>query len=75
MLRGGEATLAPDGDFVLAAGDELLLAGRPGARRALDTTLFVPSVLEYVVNGRRVPSSWIWRKLTRTPVADASVRR
>ena len=74
VLRDDEATLAPDGDFVLAAGDELLLAGRPGARRALDTTLFVPSVLEYVVNGRRVPSSWIWRKLTRTPV-DASTRR
>jgi Trk K+ transport system NAD-binding subunit len=66
VLRGDEATLAPDGDFVLAPGDELLLAGRPGARRALDTTLFVPSVLEYVVHGRRVPSSWIWRKLTRT---------
>ena len=48
VLRGDEATLAPDGDFVLAAGDELLLAGRPGSRRALDTTLFVPSVLEYV---------------------------
>jgi voltage-gated potassium channel len=75
VLRGDEATLAPDGDFVLAAGDELLLAGRAGARRALDTTLFVPSVLEYVVHGRRVPSSWIWRKLTRTPAADASVRR
>lgn len=75
VLRAGEATLAPDGDFALAAGDELLLAGRPGARRALDTTLFVPSVLEYVVNGRRVPSSWIWRKLARTPIADASVRR
>ncbi|SOC46410.1 Trk K+ transport system, NAD-binding component [Blastococcus aggregatus] len=67
VLRGDEATLAPDGDFVLAAGDELLLAGRPGSRRSLDTTLFVPSVLEYVVHGRRVPSSWIWRKLAREP--------
>ena len=75
VLRGDEATLAPDGDFVVAEGDELLLAGRPGSRRALETTLFVPSVLEYVVLGRRVPSSWIWRKLTRTPVAAASVRR
>ena len=35
VLRGGEATLAPDDDFVLAAGDELLLAGWPAARRAL----------------------------------------
>ncbi len=71
VLRGDGATLAPDGDFVLAEGDELLLAGRPGSRRALGTTLFVPSVLEYVVHGRRVPSGWLWRKLTRTPVVDA----
>jgi voltage-gated potassium channel len=75
VLRNGEATLAPDEEFVLAAGDELLLAGRPSARRALGTTLFVPSVLEYVVHGRRVPASWIWRKLTRTPVTDAGSRR
>ncbi|RBY75714.1 potassium transporter TrkA [Blastococcus sp. TF02-09] len=75
VLRDGEVTLAPEGDFVLAPGDELLLAGRPGARRALGTTLLVPSVLEYVVHDRRVPASWIWRKLTRTPVADATSLR
>jgi hypothetical protein len=76
VLRAGEATLAPDEDFVLAAGDELLLAGRPAARRALGTILFVGSVLEYVVSGRRVPSSWIWRKLASTPAvgADAAGR-
>lgn len=67
VLRDGESTLAPDDDFVLRAGDELLLAGRPSARRALGTALFVESVLEYVVSGRRVPSSWIWRKLTSEP--------
>jgi hypothetical protein len=67
VLRNGEATLAPDDDFVLEAGDELLLAGRPAARRALGTVLFVEAVLEFVLTGRRVPSSWIWRKLARTP--------
>jgi Trk K+ transport system NAD-binding subunit len=71
VLRGGRATLAPDDDFVLAAGDELLLAGWPAARRALGTILFVESVLEYVVSGRRVPSSWIWRKLGPAPVAGS----
>jgi voltage-gated potassium channel len=64
VLRDGEATLAPDDDFVLAAGDEILLAGWAAARRALGTILFVDSVREYVVTGRRVPSSWIWRKLS-----------
>jgi Trk K+ transport system NAD-binding subunit len=64
VLRGQEATLAPDDDFVLAPGDELLFAGWPAARRALDTTLLVDAVREYVVTGRRMPSSWIWRRLT-----------
>ena len=67
VLRDGRATLAPDDDFVLAPGDELLLAGWAAARRALDTVLHVDAVREYVVTGRRVPSSWVWRKLSRTP--------
>jgi voltage-gated potassium channel len=67
VLRGDSATLAPGGDFVLASGDELLLAGWPAARRALGITLVVDAVLEYVVSGRRVPSSWIWRRLSRRP--------
>ena len=66
VLRGDEAHLAPDDDFVLSAGDEILLAGRPSARRALSTVLFVDSALAYVVSGRRGPESWIWRKLSRT---------
>jgi hypothetical protein len=64
VMRGGTATLAPDEDFVLEPGDELLLAGWSAARRALDTILLVPGLLEYLVTGRRIPSSWIWRKLT-----------
>ena len=65
VLRGDDCSLAPDGDFPLAADDEILLAGRPAARRALDTTLLLETVGEYVLSGRRVPSSWIWRRLSR----------
>jgi voltage-gated potassium channel len=76
VLRGGEATLAPEPDFVLAAGDELLLAGWPAARRALETTLVVDAVREYVATGRRVPSSWVWRKVSGTPrETEDAVRR
>ena len=64
MLRGDESTLAPGPDFVLAPDDEVLLAGWPAARRALDTTLLVDSVREYVATGRRVPAGWVWRKLS-----------
>jgi hypothetical protein len=64
VLRGDEATVAPEPDFVLAAGDELLIAGWGAARRALEIVLEVDAVREYVVTGRRVPSSWIWRRLS-----------
>jgi Trk K+ transport system NAD-binding subunit len=70
VLRGDDATLTPDPDFRLAPGDELLLAGWSAARRALDTTLVVDSVLEYLVSGRRVPASWVWRKLGPAPRRD-----
>ena len=73
VMRGREATLAPGDDFVLEPGDELLLAGWAAARRALDTILLVDGVLEYIVTGRRAPSSWIWRKLTPARVlSDAA---
>jgi voltage-gated potassium channel len=64
VRRDSELTLAPDDDFELTAGDELLLVGWPAARRALSTVLFVDAAREYVLSGRRVPSSWVWRRLT-----------
>ena len=57
--------LAPPDDFRWTAGDELLLVGEPAARRLLDSTLLVDAVREYVLHGRHVPSSWIWRLVTR----------
>jgi Trk K+ transport system NAD-binding subunit len=69
VLRAGpdrdHTMLAPDDDFVLALEDEILLAGLPAARRALDTTSTVDAAREYVRSGRHVPSSWIWRRLSR----------
>jgi voltage-gated potassium channel len=69
LLRGDDATLAPGPDVVLASGDELLLVGWPAARRALEVTLVVDAVREYVVSGRRVPSGWVWKKLGRVAPA------
>jgi voltage-gated potassium channel len=65
LARDGDTVVAPDDDEELAAGDELLLVGRPSARRLLDSTLFADATREYVLHGRHVPSSWIWRTLTR----------
>jgi Trk K+ transport system NAD-binding subunit len=63
VMRDDECILTPGDDLVLAPGDELLLCGRPAARRALDTTMVVDAAREYVVSGRHVPASWIWRRL------------
>ena len=57
--------LAPPDEFTLEADDELLLVGAPAARRLLDSTLLVDPVREYVLHDRHVPSSWIWRLITR----------
>jgi voltage-gated potassium channel len=64
LRRGDEYILTPDDSVVLAEDDELLLAGEPRARRALDMTLRVDGVLEYVVTGEHAPQSWIWRRLS-----------
>ncbi|GIJ59559.1 potassium channel family protein [Virgisporangium aurantiacum] len=70
LKHGDELVLTPSDDHLLADGDEILLAGDPLARRELDTTLTVDGVLSYVVTGNHVPSSWIWRRLSRRPVSD-----
>ncbi|MEU4695067.1 NAD-binding protein [Actinoplanes sp. NPDC023714] len=66
ILRDGQVTLGPADDHVLQAGDQLLLAGQPPEQRALTDTLTIDSVSRYVLYGQRVPSSWIWRRLTRS---------
>ncbi|GIF12680.1 potassium channel family protein [Actinoplanes teichomyceticus] len=66
ILRDGQATLGPDDDYVLRAGDQLLLAGQPWEQRALLDTVTIDSVSRYVLYGHRVPASWIWRRLTRS---------
>lgn len=75
LLRGGDALLTPDGDTVLARDDELLFAGQAAERRELESTMIIDSTAAYVLFDQHVPSSWIWRKLTRKqPTAGASTR-
>ena len=72
LLRGAEATLTPDDDVVLAADDELLLAGQPAHRRELESTMVVDSTAAYVLFDQRIPSSWVWRRLSRKDVDPGS---
>jgi len=65
LMRDGTSTLTPDQDLVLRADDELLLSGRLRARAALDLTKSDVFTASYVIEGRRVPSSWVWRRFGR----------
>jgi voltage-gated potassium channel len=65
LLRDGERTMTPGGDVSLRAEDQLLLAGRLRDRAALDTTMTEVFTASYVIDGRRVPSSWVWRRFAR----------
>ena len=75
LLRDGEAVLTPGDDVVLAAGDQLLFAGHTTERRALQSTLVVDSGAAYVLRGRRIPSSWLWRRLARAEIEPAPPER
>jgi hypothetical protein len=72
LLRGGEAVLTPDAETVLAPDDEILFAGGGSERRGLEATMVVDSTGAYVLFDRHIPSSWVWRKLSRQqPDPDA----
>jgi voltage-gated potassium channel len=70
IFRDGDRTMAPARDMVLQAGDELLLAGHLRDKAALHTTMTEASTASYVLDGRRVPASWVWRRFTSADSAD-----
>ncbi len=64
LVRDGEGIVTPDDDQLLQVGDELLLAGTASARRALDAILGDVATATYVIEGRMVPSGWLWRRVS-----------
>jgi voltage-gated potassium channel len=74
VIRGDDALLLPEEDFILQHGDKLLFAGDAAARRSLSTTTLLDATAEYVLYDRHIPSSWIWRRLTRKEALAAAGR-
>jgi voltage-gated potassium channel len=74
LIRDDETVVGPSEEMLLRDGDALLLAGRPAARRALGSTLHDEPTAAYVVEGRIVPSSWVWRWLSRDATGASSHR-
>ena len=75
LLHDGEAVLTPDDEVVLGIGDQLLFAGHTSERQALASTLVVDASAAYVLFDRRIPSSWVWRRLARAEVVQPSDER
>ena len=75
LQREDRSILTPDAATVLQPGDQLLLAGRPTSRRAMDMTLIVEPVCDYVVTGQRQPVGAVWRALSPRTPARAPARR
>jgi Trk K+ transport system NAD-binding subunit len=65
VQRDADSILTPDDDFLLQPNDEILFAGRSTERRGLENTLLDDSIREYVLYGRHVPASWVWRRIKR----------
>jgi Trk K+ transport system NAD-binding subunit len=72
LFRDGDRTMAPPGDMMLRAGDNLLLGGRIRDQAALNTTMTELPTASYVLDGRRVPAGWLWRRFTKVDAAGAS---
>ncbi|MDX6326610.1 MAG: voltage-gated potassium channel [Nocardioidaceae bacterium] len=66
LLSGEDSVAAPDDDEPVGLGDRLLVASGRDARRALEATLCHEPTTAYVLEGRFVPSGWLWRALARS---------
>ncbi|MGZ5405243.1 MAG: NAD-binding protein, partial [Nocardioides sp.] len=74
LFRDGERTMAPSGDVTLRTGDDLLLAGRLTERAALHSTLTEDPTASYVLDGRRVPAGWLWRRFSKAHASGTERR-
>ncbi|MEP7160814.1 MAG: NAD-binding protein [Dermatophilaceae bacterium] len=64
LVRDGETTFAPDEDMELRRGDQILCAGRRSSLGLLHQNLDYDSVVEYLVTGRDVPDTFLWRVMS-----------
>jgi Trk K+ transport system NAD-binding subunit len=72
MVRDNDDNLViPAASTPIRPGDELLLAGRPGARNAFDLNITNEHALTYILTGRDLRGSWIWDKLRQRDTKGA----
>ena len=74
LARQDQNVVCPDGEFVLAAGDELLFAGNGHTRHELLLTMVADSTASYVLFDRHVPAGLLWRKLSERFASEPKTR-
>lgn len=62
-IRAGQAMEMPSWDWMLQSGDRILFAGHAEVQRRQFAILGNAHVCDYVLNGRELGNSWLWRKL------------
>ena len=65
LQRPSTGLILPDEELPLQLDDEILFAGRPGARSAQRLVLLNLNVRDYAVRGVDLPGGWVWQRLTR----------
>lgn len=63
LVREGRRIFTPEREMALEPGDVLLLLGRDQDLQVAQETLFHDSMVEYVVTGQEVATSWVVRQL------------
>jgi hypothetical protein len=64
LLRASTGLILPNEELPLQRDDEILFAGRPGARHAQRLVLLDLNVLDYAVRDVDLPGGWVWQQLT-----------
>ena len=67
--RNSQLFLLPDDEFMLIAGDQLLLASPLAAQRNFEFTVRNANELDYVLSGSEESGSWLWRRLSGAKAA------
>lgn len=64
MLRDGVRTILPPDELEVEVGDKMVAVGPPRGLQDLGESLYDDSTLQYLVTGRDVPTSLVWRLAT-----------
>jgi hypothetical protein len=71
LARDDHVQMLPSEVVPVAAGDQLLLCGRPAAASAMEWTLQNDKVLHYVLTGQEMPETWVWQWIDRKLARNA----